>query len=467
VKRLPHRYEIALARPGDLPHIAPIELAAARLLAGHAPESALKEVTPDDHLRAAQADGRLWVALSNDVPVGFALVELVEPDAAHLEEIDVHPDHGRQGLGTRLVRLVCEWAEARGSAVTLTTFRDVPWNMPFYTRLGFEEITPRALTPALREVLEAEVRRGFDPGRRVAMRWRSPAGMSRVRRAKPADHEAIVVLWERSVRATHHFLTERDVEALRPLVADELMSDRIDWWVLESATDLLLGFLGFANDSIEGLFIDPNHRGQGAGSALVAHAQRLALSSLAVDVNEQNDDAVGFYASLGFSVVGRSPTDGGGRPFPLLHMIRGVPRGWRRPVLFAPLHFRRGTSMARYLMLIRHREDFRNAQIPQALLDEMGAFVNEKQKAGVLIDTAGLQPTSNAATVRLSNGKVSLTDGPFSEAKEVIGGYALINAHSRAKAIEIATEFVELHRRTWPEFECACELRPIEGGESE
>ncbi len=65
------------------------------------------------------------------------------------------------------------------------------------------------------------------------------------------------MLWERSVRATHHFLTELDVEALRPLVADELMSDRIDWWVLESATGLLLGFLGFANDSIEGLFIDP------------------------------------------------------------------------------------------------------------------------------------------------------------------------------------------------------------------
>ncbi len=122
--------------------------------------------------------------------------------------------------------------------------------------------------------------------------------------------------------------------------------------------------------------------------------------------------------------------------------------------------------MARYLMLIRHREDFRNAQIPQPLLDEMGEFVNEKLKTGVLIDTAGLQPTSNAATVRLSHGKVSVTDGPFSEAKEVIGGYALINAHSRAKAIEIAKEFVEIHRRTWPEFECACEVRPIEGDES-
>ena len=122
--------------------------------------------------------------------------------------------------------------------------------------------------------------------------------------------------------------------------------------------------------------------------------------------------------------------------------------------------------MARYLMLIRHREDFRNAQIPQPLLDEMGEFVTAKLKTGALIDTAGLQPSSKTATIRLSRGKVSVTDGPFSEAKEVVGGYALIDAHSRAKAIEIATEFVEIHRRTWPEFECACELRPIEGDES-
>jgi hypothetical protein len=123
--------------------------------------------------------------------------------------------------------------------------------------------------------------------------------------------------------------------------------------------------------------------------------------------------------------------------------------------------------MARYLMLIRHLEDYRNVPIPQALLDEMGDFVNEKLKSGGLIDTAGLQPSSKTATVRLSRGKVSVTDGPFTEAKEVIGGYALINVRSRTEAIDIATAFVEIHRRNWPEFECACELRPIEGDQSE
>jgi GNAT superfamily N-acetyltransferase len=170
------RYKIALARPGDLSRIAPIELAAARLLMAYAPEAVLEEVTSDEHLRAAQRDGRLWVALSDDMPVGFAHAELLEPNAAHLEEIDVHPEHGRQGLGTRLVREVCRWAETRGlGAVTLTTFRDVPWNMPFYARLGFEEITMAALTPALRGVLEDEARRGLDRTRRVVMRWRSAA----------------------------------------------------------------------------------------------------------------------------------------------------------------------------------------------------------------------------------------------------------------------------------------------------
>jgi putative acetyltransferase len=74
------------------------------------------------------------------------------------------------------------------------------------------------------------------------------------------------------------------------------------------------------------LFIDPDQRQQGAGKTLVSHAQRLAAGPLAVDVNEQNRAAVGFYAALGFTEVGRSATDAGGRPFPILHMRRAMPR---------------------------------------------------------------------------------------------------------------------------------------------
>jgi putative acetyltransferase len=145
-----------------------------------------------------------------------------------------------------------------------------------------------------------------------------------VRPAQVEDRERVLELWEHSVRATHHFLAESDVAALRPLVAEELTSDAIEWWVLLSEAEALVGFLGFARNAIEALFIHPDHLGQGGGKFLVAHAQSLSGGALAVDVNEQNEAALRFYEGLGFAVVGRSLTDGGGRPFPILHMTRAA-----------------------------------------------------------------------------------------------------------------------------------------------
>ena len=144
-----------------------------------------------------------------------------------------------------------------------------------------------------------------------------------VRRARDDDRGTMLQLWERAVRATHHFLTDADVVGLRPLVAQQFAGADVDWWVLVSPPTAVIGLLGFANDTIEALFIDPRNHGQGGGRRLVAHAQSLAGSrALAVEVNEQNPAAVEFYKALGFSVVSRSPVDGGGRPFPILRMQR-------------------------------------------------------------------------------------------------------------------------------------------------
>jgi GNAT superfamily N-acetyltransferase len=165
-------YHVVLARPRDLPLLPSIELAAARLLAGHAPSAVLNETTSQFALRKARRLGRLWVVLSGDEPVGFAHVMVHERGVAHLEEVDVHPDHGRRGLGRRLVQTVCAWATSHGfEAVTLTTFRDVPWNMPFYARLGFVPVAPDAVSVALHAVIDDERRRGLDPARRVVMRY--------------------------------------------------------------------------------------------------------------------------------------------------------------------------------------------------------------------------------------------------------------------------------------------------------
>jgi GNAT superfamily N-acetyltransferase len=103
-------YSITPARRRDLPLLPTIELAAAMLLVGHAPDTVLRETTSDEEFEHAQKNGYLWVALAEDLPVGFARVRVFGSDTAHLEEVDVLPVHGRRGIGTRLVMTVCEWA---------------------------------------------------------------------------------------------------------------------------------------------------------------------------------------------------------------------------------------------------------------------------------------------------------------------------------------------------------------------
>ncbi|MBG0777245.1 MAG: acetyltransferase [Desulfovibrionaceae bacterium] len=135
--------------------------------------------------------------------------------------------------------------------------------------------------------------------------------------ATDADHDAIVELWEASVRATHHFLTEEEIVELRPVVRDALPA--VDLHCARDAAGRLHGFLGVADGKVEMLFLAPGSRGRGVGRMLLEYAVR-ELGAARVDVNEQNPEALGFYGHLGFRVVGRSPLDGQGRPFPLLHL---------------------------------------------------------------------------------------------------------------------------------------------------
>jgi putative acetyltransferase len=151
-----------------------------------------------------------------------------------------------------------------------------------------------------------------------------------VRLARIEDRSCLLDIWERAVRSTHAFLDERDIVDLRPVVAEELASDAIDWWVLECGTGVPIGFLGFAGRAIEGLFVDPDHHRRGVGKQLVAHAQSLTSCPLVVEVNEQNEPARWFYAALGFVVIKGSSTDAAGRPFATVLMGRPAPASGRR-----------------------------------------------------------------------------------------------------------------------------------------
>lgn len=116
----------------------------------------------------------------------------------------------------------------------------------------------------------------------------------------------------------------------------------------------------------------------------------------------------------------------------------------------------------KYLMRIKHSERYRSQPIPKGLADAMGEFVGEGFKTGVFKDTVGLRGPAEGLRVRSSGGKLHVTDGPFTEGKEVVGGYALIEVTSKEEALSVAQDFMKLHRVHWPAFEGECEVRPLE-----
>jgi putative acetyltransferase len=135
------------------------------------------------------------------------------------------------------------------------------------------------------------------------------------------DHSELIAIWEASVRATHHFLNNADIESLRPLILDQYF-DAVTLQCARNEQGAILGFCGVAENNLEMLFIHPDHFGKGAGKALCRHAiQKMGVTS--VDVNEQNPKATDFYKHMGFVITGRSAMDGQGNPFPLLHMALG------------------------------------------------------------------------------------------------------------------------------------------------
>ncbi|MEO9964893.1 MAG: GNAT family N-acetyltransferase [Reichenbachiella sp.] len=131
------------------------------------------------------------------------------------------------------------------------------------------------------------------------------------------DYLELIEVWEASVRATHDFLPEKRLLELKPLILDQYF-DAVQLFGIKDQ-GRILGFLGIHEIDIEMLFIHPDYRKKGVGKTLLLHAIN-ALRCTRVDVNEQNQQAVEFYLYMGFQIAGRSPLDGQGEPYPLLHL---------------------------------------------------------------------------------------------------------------------------------------------------
>ena len=118
----------------------------------------------------------------------------------------------------------------------------------------------------------------------------------------------------------------------------------------------------------------------------------------------------------------------------------------------------------RYMMFIKHTEDYRGKEIPAGLIEAMDQFIGEYSRQGKFIDGAGLKSSHKGKKVQLRNGQLSVVDGPFTESKELVGGYAIVDVDSDEEALDICRKFMDLHRVHWPEFEGESELRPFETG---
>ena len=142
----------------------------------------------------------------------------------------------------------------------------------------------------------------------------------KIRRGTADDVPRALEIWRAAVDATHTFLTPGDRREIDALVANEFLP-KAELWLVVDEGDRAVGFLVMDGAMIDALFVDPAHHGNGFGTALLDHALALAPNAT-VDASEQATNALPFYLSRGFRVTGRSPTDGQGRPYPLVHLAR-------------------------------------------------------------------------------------------------------------------------------------------------
>ena len=320
---LPAGYRITAAGPEHIDRLPGVELAAASRFRGwNVPADVFEDADEVAVFEAARAAGLLWVALTPaGEAVGFVRVEPAG-DRLHIAEMDVLPEHGGRGLGGGLLDEVERWAQAHGfSELTLTTYRDVPWNGPFYRRRGFEVVEPERLDRELAARRADEARRGLDSMPRVAMRKRLAVAErpSIVEVATAEELEAVRGL----LGEWFAFLVdERGIDMSYQSIDDELAGlpgafapprGRL-WLARDAAGGEAAGCVALrpmAEDGVcelKRLYVRPAWRGRGIGRRLtkraIDEAQGVGYRLMRLDTGTFLDASRELYASLGFVETG-------------------------------------------------------------------------------------------------------------------------------------------------------------------
>lgn len=234
------------------------------------------------------------VHVPTNVIAGFTSID----PTGYVHSMFVHPVHQHRGVGDFLLRAAEDFAKGY-RAISLDA------EVSLTARSFFEHQGFRIQCAQTVEVLGIELDNYVMSKPLIYL-------------AKESDYTELLQLWEASVRATHHFLDEEDIQFYKPLVLEQCFPS-VALYVIYHITGRIVAFMGLENDMLEMLFVHPAERKKGYGSLLVDFAvtqQHIRK----VDVNEQNKEALGFYLHKGFQVVGRDEVDSTGKPFPILHL---------------------------------------------------------------------------------------------------------------------------------------------------
>lgn len=249
-------------------------------------------------------------------PVAIAVVTDEGNGVYELKNLVVSPYYQRKGYGRQMVEYLClHYADVCHTLMVGTG--DSTQTVSFYKSCGFtySHTVPDFFTLHYDHpiVEEGKVLRDMVYFRRVLA---TPHVVPPSERTEALTH-ALTEVWDTSVRATHHFLTEEDIRRLTPFVGEAIRAIRTLLVLYQGKAPI--AFMGIEGEKIEMLFVSPTHFGYGFGKLLI----NLAIKdyhALYVDVNEQNPKAEGFYRHLGFRTFGRTETDEQGNPFPILKM---------------------------------------------------------------------------------------------------------------------------------------------------
>jgi len=320
-------YIVREARHSDLPSLQEIERAAGAPFAELGMTAVAEDPPPSlEELGEYVAAGRCWVSAGpDDRPVAYLIVDVVD-GCAHVEQVSVHPVAQRRGLGAALLDRAAAWADEHGlPALTLTTYTEVPWNGPYYERLGFRYLTETEETSGLQAIRDAERAHGLDLWPRACMRrdltppkvsgsasFRSddPGLIPTLFPAKlrPARSDEAAALSELALRSKGHW--GHSPEFLEACRAELTISDQQVPQVTVAEVDgTLAGFyllkIDLERGELDMLFVDPPWIGRAIGGLLLRRALDEAAERGARTVELDADpDAEAFYARYGAARIG-------------------------------------------------------------------------------------------------------------------------------------------------------------------